>query len=335
MIPRLGSDPLVSVVFPVYNGEKFIKSALEEILLQTYQNIEIIFSDNSSSDSSSNILKRIKEENDNIQVYYQHQNLGAMSNVNFLFGKAKGDYILLAALDDNRSHNFIAEMVKLIQGKPYVALCLPKIHMMLTPDNKMVYTINDLSQHQFRNPLGRYYQTLFSFPNVSWYGIYRTSMIRRLPSIPETFAGDLIFIQMLSLIGRFEYCESAVLEFMMKEEWNTKSMDARFFFGSRNVPTILPVFLIVFLNQIRSIAKIRIPLHQKMTAFSILILFETYRAGLKLCKFITRNLPINNDLKLKMQYKLYFRVFKPAWITINDHRLFESREILYVLGLKK
>jgi len=335
MIPRLGSDPLVSVVFPVYNGEKFIRSALEEILLQTYQNIEIIFSDNSSSDSSSNILKRIKEENDNIQVYYQHQNLGAMSNVNFLFGEAKGDYILLAALDDKRSLNFIAEMVKLLEGVPHVALCMPKVQMILAPDHKIVYTINDSSRHQFKKSLGRYYQTLFSFPNVCWYGVYRTSMIRRLPPIPETFAGDLIFIQMLSLIGSFEYCENAVLDFVMKEKWNTQSMDARFFYGSRIEPSTLPRFLVVFLNQIRTIRMVRIPVRQKIPTLLILILFTLHRAGLKMCKLLIRSLPLNDRLKLKVHRKLYFRMMKPAWITVNNHLLFESREILPVLGLEK
>ena len=329
------SEPLVSVVFPVYNGERLIKSALKQILLQTHKNIEIIFSDNSSSDTSRSILNSIAKESSNIKIYYQQQNLGAMSNVNFLFSKAQGKYILLAALDDYRSQNYIAEMVKVLEDRPDVALCIPQVQMILANENTKVYTINDLSEHQLERSIGRYYQTLFSFPNVSWYGIYRASMLKKIPPIPDTFAGDLIFIQMLSLIGKFKYCEAAVLEFVMKEKWNTKSMDARFFYGTRKDPRNIPRSLIVLMTQIRTITEIRIPIYEKMAAMSMLCLFEMYKTGLKMCKLIIRNLPLSDKLKLKVCRKFYFRVMKPSWITVNDPQSFELREIRPVLGIEK
>jgi len=335
MKPKVVGEPLVSVVFPVYNGEKLIRTALKQILLQTHKNIEIIFSDNLSSDSSRSILNSIVKESSNIKVYYQRQNLGAMTNVNFLFNKAQGKYILLAALDDYRSQNYITEMVKVLEDRPDVALCIPQVHMILAHENTKVYTINELSEHQFEKSIGRYYQTLFSFPNVSWYGIYRASMLRKLPPIPETFAGDLIFIQMLSLIGRFKYCEAAVLEFVMKEKWNTKSMDVRFFYGTRKDPRKIPRSLIVLMNQIRIIIEARIPVYQKMAALSILGVFEIYKTGLKMCKLIIRNLPLSDKIKMKVSRKFYFRFMKPSWATINNHHLFELREIRPIIGIEK
>lgn len=56
---KIKKQPKVSIVIPTFNSEKTIKKTLETIINQTYQNIEIIISDNGSTDNTINIIKKI------------------------------------------------------------------------------------------------------------------------------------------------------------------------------------------------------------------------------------------------------------------------------------
>ena len=66
------SEPLVSVVMNCYNGEKYLQEAVSSVLSQTYQNWEIIFLDNASTDQSLNIVKSF--QNSKIKVFKSKKN---------------------------------------------------------------------------------------------------------------------------------------------------------------------------------------------------------------------------------------------------------------------
>ena len=69
------SDPLVTVGIPVYNGEKSILAALKSISDQTYKNIEIIVSDNCSTDRTASIVNSYAKENPNVKLIKQEKSL--------------------------------------------------------------------------------------------------------------------------------------------------------------------------------------------------------------------------------------------------------------------
>lgn len=93
------SNPLVSVIVPVYNVEKYLRQCLDSILGQTYKNLEVIIVDDGSTDSSANIIKEYKKKDDRIVVISQkNQGLSAARNVGIK--KANGDYIMFVDSDD-------------------------------------------------------------------------------------------------------------------------------------------------------------------------------------------------------------------------------------------
>lgn len=102
----------VSIIIPVYNGEKYIKECLESILKQTYKNIEIIVVDDGSIDNTKNILKSYK---DKIVVKFQ-KNLGAPSARNNGYRSAQGDYILFFDADDYMGKDYIEHIVKIMNN---------------------------------------------------------------------------------------------------------------------------------------------------------------------------------------------------------------------------
>ncbi|MBA6233488.1 MULTISPECIES: glycosyltransferase [unclassified Colwellia] len=97
----LFKEPLISILMPVYNGELFIERVILSALEQTYQNIEIIVSNDCSNDSTSTILDAIaKKHPDKVKVFNQPVNLGVAKNCNFIFDNCSGEYICCCAGDD-------------------------------------------------------------------------------------------------------------------------------------------------------------------------------------------------------------------------------------------
>ena len=89
----------VSVIVPVYNGEKYLEQCLDSICNQTLQEIEIICVDDGSTDSSWDILNRYKDQDDRIQLYRQ-QNLYAGVARNTGKSHATGEYLVFWDCDD-------------------------------------------------------------------------------------------------------------------------------------------------------------------------------------------------------------------------------------------
>ncbi|MBZ4664696.1 MAG: glycosyl transferase family 2 [Caloramator sp.] len=92
-------SPLVSVIIPMYNVEKYISDTLESVLNQTYKNLEIIIIDDGSTDKSVDIVTSFKDKFNNIQYIYQ-KNSGVSSARNKGIYNAKGEYIAFLDSDD-------------------------------------------------------------------------------------------------------------------------------------------------------------------------------------------------------------------------------------------
>ncbi|CAN5384525.1 hypothetical protein BH23BAC3_BH23BAC3_24580 [soil metagenome] len=100
------SKPLVTIAIPTYNrADGFLKDSLESALNQTYQNIEIIVSDNNSTDHTEAVVTQYKDER--IRYFKQKENLGPFKNWNFCLQEARGDYFLMLHDDDLIDPDFI------------------------------------------------------------------------------------------------------------------------------------------------------------------------------------------------------------------------------------
>jgi glycosyltransferase involved in cell wall biosynthesis len=91
-------SPLVSVLMPAYNAEKFISEAINSILSQDYSNWELLILNDASTDSTQAIIDGF--EDNRIQISHHSENQGYLISCNKLFGKAKGDFITFLDADD-------------------------------------------------------------------------------------------------------------------------------------------------------------------------------------------------------------------------------------------
>lgn len=92
-------NELISVILPVYNGEKYLKESIESILNQTYTNFEFIIINDGSKDSSLEIIKEYEKEDERI-VAVSRENKGLIATLNEGIEKAKGKYIARMDQDD-------------------------------------------------------------------------------------------------------------------------------------------------------------------------------------------------------------------------------------------
>ena len=107
--------PLVSVVIPNYNGEKFVEQTIQSALRQTYDNVELILVDDKSTDGSLAILRNWREKDKRIRLIEKQTNTGVALTRNAGIDAAKGEYIALLDNDDLWEEDKIERQVELIQ----------------------------------------------------------------------------------------------------------------------------------------------------------------------------------------------------------------------------
>jgi predicted O-linked N-acetylglucosamine transferase (SPINDLY family)/predicted SAM-dependent methyltransferase/GT2 family glycosyltransferase len=119
---QLKSTPLVSVCIPTYNGEKFIAEAIESVLAQTYPNLEIILSDDSSTDRTIEIAKCLEQNSSCKFSILEHSQYGLAQNWNFCISQAQGKYIKFLFQDDLLVPTAIEKMVALAEQDAEIGL---------------------------------------------------------------------------------------------------------------------------------------------------------------------------------------------------------------------
>lgn len=113
-IPEQKHIPKVSIGMPVYNGEKYIREALDSLLAQTLTNFELIISDNASTDTTAEICKEYAKKDSRIRYVRQIENLGPSANFEFVLREAKASYFMWAACDDVWSADWLLNLYELI-----------------------------------------------------------------------------------------------------------------------------------------------------------------------------------------------------------------------------
>jgi len=114
-------NPLVSIIIPAYNSEKYIAETIESALAQTWSNKEIIVINDGSADGTAAVLNRFC---DKITIEMMTQNKGAAAARNRGLEIASGDYIQFLDADDLLSPDKITQQVTLLENKPrHLAIC--------------------------------------------------------------------------------------------------------------------------------------------------------------------------------------------------------------------
>jgi glycosyltransferase involved in cell wall biosynthesis len=117
------AGPLVSIGLPVFNGERYVASAIESILGQSYSNFELIIGDNASTDRTGAICEAFARKDSRVRYVRNERNLGAGPNYDRCFHRARGTYFKWAAHDDMLAPQFLEKAVAALEANPKAVLC--------------------------------------------------------------------------------------------------------------------------------------------------------------------------------------------------------------------
>jgi len=107
-------EPIVTIGVPVYNGEKYLAKTLNSLLYQTFDDFEIIISDNASTDKTPIISKEFLQKDNRVKYIRHEKNLGGLKNYLFLLSKAETQYFMWASADDYWDPQFLEKNVKVL-----------------------------------------------------------------------------------------------------------------------------------------------------------------------------------------------------------------------------
>ena len=195
------NNNLVSIGLPVYNGENFIEKTLKCLINQSYKNIEIIISDNASSDKTEEICRYYLKFDKRISYFRNKINKGASWNYNFVFHRSKGTFFKWAAHDDLISLLFIEECVKELIKDQSIPLCHSKVIEINKYDNP-IRKYPSCVKLGNKDPIIRFYECVCKpHSQCAVFGVFRSSILGKTRLIEKYSSSDRSLLGEISLRG--------------------------------------------------------------------------------------------------------------------------------------
>lgn len=194
--------PKLSIGLPIYNEDYKLESTINSLLNQSYQNFEIIISNNVSNDKSKKICEKFKDKR--IKLFHQQNKISSFENFNFTFSQALGEYFIWNSGHDHRSKNYFSKCIDFLEhNKDYVACCANfKSNMNNCESLFRNYSFEKMN----------YLERLNFFKNIKYnyfiYSVFRSNSIRNTSMLTNVVGSDVLFIYEVSFLGKLKRLSS-------------------------------------------------------------------------------------------------------------------------------
>ena len=200
-------NPMVSIIVPVYNGEKSIERCLRSIQNQSYTNIEVIVFNDGSTDHTEKVIKKYVEEDARFH-YIKKDNTGVSDSRNIGMASAKGEYFQFVDGDDWLVKRATEEFVRTAQLydcdmviSDFYRVCGRKIMVKGHIDMGPVITRTKFAEYMMKAPANFYY-------GVLWNKFFKADIIRKFSLVCDTdldwcedFRFNLEYLQYVGNVG--------------------------------------------------------------------------------------------------------------------------------------
>jgi glycosyltransferase involved in cell wall biosynthesis len=213
--------PTVSIALPVYNGERYLRDALDSILAQSFSDLELVIADNASTDATPDIAAEYAERDSRVRLHRNAENIGAARNFNLAFSLTSGRYFKWAAHDDLYHHDYLEACVRVLDKNPDVVLAhtgtafvdeagefLPfeqETGSFVDPTTGRRYWPDVPSIGDTPIATSRLWQVL---TRALWgshmFGVMRREILQQTALLPYFEGGDRAMLAELALLGRFK-----------------------------------------------------------------------------------------------------------------------------------
>lgn len=198
-----GSKSLVTVGMPVYNGDNYLAETLDSILVQTYQNFEIVISDNGSKDGTQKICEDYAAKDPRVKYSRSEVNLGVSRNFKRTVGIASGDYFMFLAHDDKLAPQFLEQCVAVLDTQPDVVSCYPKA-IEIDPQGNELYKKEQPLDAGSPKPHLRFRQMIRMDHNCeTLFALVRADVMKKTVIHAPIPDGDRVMLAEVSLYGKY------------------------------------------------------------------------------------------------------------------------------------
>ncbi|MCJ7655642.1 MAG: glycosyltransferase, partial [Dehalococcoidia bacterium] len=203
----MDSKPLVSIGMPIYNGERYIRQALDSLLAQDYENFELIISDNASTDKTQDICLEYAAKDKRIRYYRNQTNIGAPRNFDRVFELSSGEYFMWAGHDDYWKPLYLSSCLEAFNISETIVLAGTECDS-IDPDTGELIFVDEGFSTVGLSPgkrFMRYKSTLHEGRHIGgiFYGAHKSSALRKVMPIKKVVAGDHLIMAEMCFQGEF------------------------------------------------------------------------------------------------------------------------------------
>ena len=191
---------MVSIGIPTFNRLAGLRRALESAQKQDYPNIEIIISDNSSTDGTRTYCMSVRDEDSRVRYMRQDTNVGPERNFASVLEAARGELFVWLADDDWMDTNYVSTCANHLINNPDFVLAAGHAQYAETEVPGGRSGVNaELTEDRARDRILSYYRTVLD--NGAFYGVARRAHLLRLP-IRRTMGSDWFMMASLAAWGK-------------------------------------------------------------------------------------------------------------------------------------
>ncbi len=185
-------NPLISIIIPVYNTEKYLSECLDSVLAQSYKNWEAICINDGSKDNSLHILNDYANRDERIKVINQ-ENKGLSETRNIGLEQVQGQYIMFLDSDDFWHSEILSILVNIIKKEEcdIISFSYKKV---LNGNFKQKNYKKPSKFKLYSNPLINFIKRKYKTTGVVWNKIYRADLIRGIKFVKINPGEDNIFV---------------------------------------------------------------------------------------------------------------------------------------------
>jgi glycosyltransferase involved in cell wall biosynthesis len=198
--------PLVSIGLPVFNGESFLRRALDSLLAQSFTDFELIISDNASTDQTRDICEEYAARDPRMRYIRQASNLGGLENFNFVLREAQSKYFMWAAVDDLWDPEFILSLLKSLEEDPAAVGAFCPYQLMAEETGEIlegIWTCN----YESRSTFLRLIKFTRHYRDTCIYGLFRRECLENISFRPWFWPNastpyNLVYPMIYSLLSK-------------------------------------------------------------------------------------------------------------------------------------
>jgi glycosyltransferase involved in cell wall biosynthesis len=200
--PENGRPPRLSIGLPVYNGERYLRFALDSLMNQSYRDFELIISDNASTDSTKLICQQYAGRDTRIRYHRNQENIGAAANFNQVFEMARGELFKWAAADDVISPDFLEKCIGVLDQDPSIILSYSKVDK-INSSGELTGTYDYDMRVSDKQASTRFSDLiLINHFCVAVFGVHRRKALAQTNLIGKYVGSDRVLLAELGLRGR-------------------------------------------------------------------------------------------------------------------------------------